>query len=351
MNEWLHALQRASERGRDAILVMIAAGKGSTPRDAGVKMVVDHDGVAGTIGGGELEFQAIGIARDMLGATNERRVQRFALGHDLGQVCGGAANVFFERVAPQADWVQALARWHEAGDGCVIVTPADDTLSGRMVVSATGSFGVLDNAVLEQKAIDAARAMLAERARPAELARLDRDYRVLLDPVRPTDMRVVLFGAGHVGQALARVLGVVSCEVTWVDSRPDQFPAEVPGNVRAVLSDQPGAIIAATPAGSYFITMTHSHALDFEVIERVLARDDFAFCGMIGSSTKRRSFEQGCAKKGLDPARLARLTCPVGIAGLSSKEPGTIAVAIAAQLLAERERRAAIENVRTPVAA
>lgn len=351
MNEWLHALQRASERGLEAILVMIAAGKGSTPRDAGVKMVVERDGVAGTIGGGELEFQAIGIARDMLGAAGDRRVQRFALGHDLGQVCGGAANVFFERVMPDAGWVQTLARWHEAGEGCVIVTPADDALNGRLIVSGGKHFGSLGEAEIDGKALAAARAVLGERARPAALAKLDDGRSVLLDPVHPTDMRVMLFGAGHVGRALARVLGVVSCEVTWVDSRRSEFPAEVPGNVRAVVSDRPADLIDQAPPGSYFITMTHSHALDFEIIEGVLQRGDFVFCGMIGSATKRRSFERGYEKKGLDRTMLARLTCPVGIDGLASKEPGTIAVAIAAQLLAERERRAAAQPGKTPVAA
>lgn len=351
MNEWLLALQRASELGLEAILVMIAAGKGSTPRDAGVKMIVERDGVAGTIGGGELEFQAIGIAREMLDAARDRRVQRFALGHDLGQVCGGAANVFFERVAPDAEWVRTLARWHEAGEGCVIVTPADDALTGRLIVSGKEHFGSLGDAALDAKAIDASRRVLAERARPAELVKLGDGRSVLLDPVRPTDMRVVLFGAGHVGRALARVLGVVSCEVTWVDSRPSEFPQEMPHNVRAVITAAPREVIARAPAGSYFITMTHSHALDFEIIEQVLQRDDFAFCGMIGSGTKRRSFEHGYGKKGLNPAKLAQLTCPVGIDGLSSKEPGTIAVAIAAQLLAERERRAREQQRPTPIAA
>lgn len=351
MNEWLHALQRASERGLEAILVMIAAGKGSTPRDAGVKMVVERDAVAGTIGGGELEFQAIGIAREMLDAERDRRVQRFALGHDLGQICGGAANVFFERVPPGAAWVRTLARWHQAGEGCVIVTPADDALTGRLIVSVNERFGTLGDAMLEGQAIAASRALLAEQPRSAELVKLGDGRSVLLDPVRPTDMCVVLFGAGHVGRALARVLGVVSCEVTWVDSRPSEFPKEVPNNVRPIITTSPAEIVANAPAGSYFITMTHSHALDFEIIERVLQRDDVAFCGMIGSGTKRRSFEHGYEKKGLDRTRLARLTCPVGIDGLSSKEPGTIAVAIAAQLLAERERRGSVERLPTPIAA
>jgi len=84
--------------------------------------------------------------------------------------------------------------------------------------------------------------------------------------------------------------------------------------------------------------MTHSHALDFELVETILRRGDFAYCGMIGSATKRRTFENGLTKHGVAPAALARFTCPIGIAGITGKEPGAIAIAVAAELLQLRER-------------
>jgi xanthine dehydrogenase accessory factor len=164
---------------------------------------------------------------------------------------------------------------------------------------------------------------------------------VLLEPLRPSDFHVVVFGAGHVGRALVRVLGTLACGVTWVDARAAEFPTEVPANVRVALTATPLAEVAAAPADSHFLVMTHSHALDLELVEAILKRGDFAYCGMIGSQTKRATFEKGLAKHGVPAATIARLTCPIGIPGIKGKEPGTIAVAVAAQLLERRERDAA----------
>jgi xanthine dehydrogenase accessory factor len=138
-----------------------------------------------------------------------------------------------------------------------------------------------------------------------------------------------------------RVLGTLPCRVTWVDGRAEEFPAELPGNVRTRLTDAPLAEVGSAAPGSFFLVMTHSHALDFELVEAILRRGDFAYCGMIGSGTKRRTFEAGLAKRGLGPDALARFTCPIGIPGIKAKEPGAIAVAVAAELLQLRERATA----------
>ena len=143
------------------------------------------------------------------------------------------------------------------------------------------------------------------------------------------------------GRALVRVLGTLPCRVTWVDARAAEFPHAAPDNVRVALTAAPAGEVAAAPPGSYFLVMTHSHALDLELVAAILRRGDFAYCGMIGSQTKRRTFEKGLAKHGVPAATIARFTCPIGIPGIKGKEPGTIAVAVAAQLLEHHERRAA----------
>jgi xanthine dehydrogenase accessory factor len=135
-----------------------------------------------------------------------------------------------------------------------------------------------------------------------------------------------------------RVLGTLACRVTWVDSRAAEFSSEVPDNVRVALTDAPVAEVSAARPGSCFLVMTHSHALDLELVEAILKRGDFAYCGMIGSQTKRRTFENGLAKRGVPPEALARFTCPIGIASIKGKEPGSIAVGVAAQLLELRSR-------------
>ena len=141
---------------------------------------------------------------------------------------------------------------------------------------------------------------------------------------------------GHVGRALVTMLGEMAFAVTWTDGREDIFPERLPGNVQAL-----DANIASAPAGTYFLVMTHSHDLDYDIVRAILGRDDFAFAGLIGSDTKARRFRQRLAAQGVPAARIARLTCPIGIDGIESKLPGAIAVAVAAQLQQLLEARAA----------
>ena len=340
MNDWLPALHRIGERGLEAVLVTVLSGSGSTPRDAGAKMVVAIDGVHGTVGGGELEFQALEIARGMLRASGARQAKRFPLGATLGQVCGGAANLVFERVPARAEWVRVLAGWHEAGEPCVMVTPGGEDDDRHLLVGASATWGTVGGGERDARAADAARKLLVADESAPRVLPLGEGATAMFEALRPVDFHVVLFGAGHVGRALARVLAVVPCRVTWVDSRAHEFPADVPANARAVVTDAAMIEAGGAPAGSYFLVMTHSHALDFELVEAILRRGDFAYCGMIGSATKRRTFENGLAKRGMAPATLARFTCPIGIPDIKGKEPGAIAVAVAAELLELRERAA-----------
>jgi xanthine dehydrogenase accessory factor len=340
MTDWLQALRRIGERGLDAVLVTVLSGKGSTPRDAGAKMVVAIDGVHGTIGGGELEYQALDLARGMLRASGERQTKRFPLGAALGQVCGGAANLAFERVPAGAEWVGVAAGRHEAGEACVAVTPAGARDDGHLVVTAHASWGSLGNDVRDARAIAAARECLGAGQTTPQALPLDDEVTAVFEVLRPLDFHVVVFGAGHVGRALVRVLGTLPCRVTWVDGRAEEFPADVPANVGTVVTDAAVAEAGRAAPGSCFLVMTHSHALDFELVETILRRGDFAYCGMIGSATKRKTFENGLAKHGVPAAALARFTCPIGIPGIKGKEPSAIAIAVAAELLQLRGRAA-----------
>jgi xanthine dehydrogenase accessory factor len=156
----------------------------------------------------------------------------------------------------------------------------------------------------------------------------------------------VLFGAGHVGRALMQVLAGLPCQVRWIDSRAQAFDdladlAGRAGNVQCIVCAQDDELIdeaAHLPAGSDVLVMTHSHALDQQLCEVLLRRGDFSYLGLIGSATKRSLFERRLAERGISAAQLARLTCPIGIAGISGKEPGVIAVAIVAQLLQRRQQ-------------
>ncbi|TMG82485.1 MAG: xanthine dehydrogenase accessory protein XdhC [Betaproteobacteria bacterium] len=344
MSDWVEELRRLRSDGTPAVLVIVASIKGSAPREPGAKMIVTARDVYGTIGGGHLEHKAVAIARDQLAAgAAGGELRRFPLGASLGQCCGGLVNLLFEPVDGDAAWLDALATLRRRGQDAVVVTVANGGAKlGKLVVmrdEVTGSLG----SALDARACELARALFADGAAPRLVAIAEGDLRrtLYLEPVCATEFTIVLFGAGHVGRAIVRTLADLPCRITWVDERADQFPRDVPGNVAVACTDIPEAEVDAAPAGAYFLVMTHSHALDETLTERILRRADYAYFGLIGSLTKRRSFERRIERRGLPAARFATMTCPIGVAGISNKEPAAIAIAVAAELLQTRERRGA----------
>lgn len=159
---------------------------------------------------------------------------------------------------------------------------------------------------------------------------------------------VALYGAGHVGRAVARILGELPCRLLWFDPRPGMFPAGLPARVRTRRLDTPEAAVAAVPGDAFHLVMTHSHPLDLALTEAVLRRGDFAWLGLIGSRTKRARFARRLRAAGIGEDLLARLVCPIGISGIRDKRPAVIAVAVAAQLLLAFEARAARHRLRQP---
>lgn len=148
---------------------------------------------------------------------------------------------------------------------------------------------------------------------------------------------VAIFGGGHVGEALVRVLSALPFDVRWIDSRDGVFPSTPPSNVRCEQSDPLQAEVATLVPNSRVLIMSFSHAEDFEVVSGCLARQrlhaDLPFVGLIGSRTKWSSFRQRLLARGFTAQELDHVTCPIGIAGISGKQPEVIAVAVAAQLL------------------
>jgi xanthine dehydrogenase accessory factor len=130
----------------------------------------------------------------------------------------------------------------------------------------------------------------------------------------------------------------------WVDQREDLFPAVLPCNATIDITDAPEAVVRQAEAGSYFIVMTHSHALDQLLSERILRRNDAAWFGLIGSAAKRLQFSKRLGQRGLSDEQLAHMICPIGIPGIGGKEPASIAIAVAAQLLQLWEVRNAVRT-------
>ena len=255
-------LRQLLDAQEPVVLVSVAQAKGSTPREAGVGMLVTARATYGTIGGGRLEWEATSRARELLAGDARASTFEMPLGPAVGQCCGGHVRLELVRA------------------------------------------GALD-----------LNALAADEAHMQETL--------------PT---VLLFGAGHVGKALARALAPLPLRLRWIDGRAGEFPDPPLTGPEVVVTERPLAEIRAAPAGSAYVVMTHSHGLDFTLCEAVLRRDDFAYLGLIGSRSKRARFERGWRELGLGEQQLARLVCPIG-GQLRDKRPAVIAALAAAEIL------------------
>jgi xanthine dehydrogenase accessory factor len=158
--------------------------------------------------------------------------------------------------------------------------------------------------------------------------------RTLLMPPRTP---LALFGGGHVGRAIVNTLAPLPFAVRWIDSRDEIFPADVPLDVECEHSNPVQAAVSDLAAGSRVLIMSFSHAEDLDIVvaclKRQRERGDLPFVGLIGSQTKWATFRHRLEDRGFTAEEIARITCPIGVPGITGKEPEVIAVAVAAQLL------------------
>lgn len=246
---WVNTIARLSRANTGFVLVTVVETEGSAPRDAESKMVVEGGQTHDSIGGGNLEFEAIHAARELLNAGKPAIQSRvFSLGKDLTQCCGGKVTLLFECFPP-------------------------------------------------------------------------------------CRFNIVLFGAGHVGKALAAILSELPCRVRWVDTRDDIFPRPVPANIETTAMQNAFDAVESCPKGAYYLVMTHSHEIDIELCEAILTRGDSRYCGLIGSKSKGAKFRSRLKKKGFTAEELGRLTCPIGLRSIPGKTPMEVAVSVAGQLL------------------
>ncbi len=163
------------------------------------------------------------------------------------------------------------------------------------------------------------------------------DVAALRERLAPDLQPVALFGGGHVGAALARIIAMLPFSLTWIDSRDGIFPDDVPADVACEYSDPVQAAVRDLAPDSRVLIMSFSHAEDLDIVaaclQRQRAQADLPYIGLIGSKTKWATFHHRLQARGFTAAELAHITCPIGVPGISSKEPEVIAVAVAAQLL------------------
>jgi len=346
MIDWLEKLDWMAAHESAVIMVTVVTVYGSAPREIGAKILVSATRQWGSIGGGNLEYKTVAIARELLAAKlvpgKSSTIREFALGPALGQCCGGRVELLFESVSRNTEWLQHAVSLVSSrkSDGQLdghldkdvwlcrsIINPADFkiaevpvdlALSPRQRSGSTTSlvYGELD--LVGTAGVD-----------PSVLNdRVDGWCCETLDPVLP---EVWVFGAGHVGRALLIQLQLLPCKVVVIDGR-EELLQNLPEPVRIIETDCCAAEVADAPAGAWFIVMTHSHAIDFDICLAILLRDNFSYLGLIGSATKKTTFDKRLAGRGIEPQQIDRLTCPIGLASIRSRQPQLIALGVAADL-------------------
>ena len=297
------------------MLVHLVELKGSGPREVGAQMLVTEAAVFDTVGGGEFERAAILQAHELL-QRGGAGLLRLALGPELNQCCGGSVTVAFEPFAP-ADlaWLKKLMRAAEEPSPVFRTVRLDDT-------------GGLQ------------RDWSAEDVRKGSdfVATLGGNRAIVRERINPQPQAFWLFGAGHVGRAVAYAIAPLGFAMTWIDGREGQFPDPPPAGVKCLALAIPELAVDEAPPDTVFAVMTHSHPLDEAICESILRRDDFAYLGLIGSATKRARFVKRLGEAGISPEQLQRLVCPIGLTTIESKEPAAIAASFATDLLLRRER-------------
>lgn len=310
--EWLPSLIELLRHHAAVVRVVVAEARGSTPREAGACMLVGESLVAGTIGGGRLEWEAVAAARELLAdASGAARLRKSVLGAELAQCCGGVVSTWLDRfTGADLDLLRAASDAAARGPAMLVSTLRDGRVGRRLLCASEG----------ERSGLSAPGVTRGDSS--GELI-----FRERLDRRFPA---VWLYGAGHVGQALARILTELPLRLTWIDSR-----SELRATPGVRYEPDPVASVAEAPVGAYVLVMTHSHPLDFRLCHEVLQRNDFAWLGLIGSASKSARFRSRLRRAGLDACAVARLVCPIGIEGVRGKWPAVIALAVAAQIMRE----------------
>ena len=293
MKVWVQIVKTLEVHGTCAMISVVKV-EGSTPREAGARIVVTPLGFHGTIGGGTLEWQAIAKAQALLGKPTQHKLSVHSLGPDLGQCCGGRVQLVTE------------------------VFARNDLAAARDFAAReeTGVFAVMGR-------------ILAP------------DFN---EQFGDSNRKLYLFGAGHVGRALILALAPLPFDVIWIDAREGAFPSAVPSNVVTIQSENPAAEIVDAPPSSFALVMTHSHGLDLEIIDAVLRSSRFAYAGLIGSATKRARFSKRLREAGIPDENISAMVCPIGIPSIKSKHPAAIAAATVVQLLEHDEHLSCAES-------
>lgn len=268
-------------------------------------------------------------------------------------------------------WLDAVARLRRERTPGVLVTVtearghAPRDAGAKLVVSADATWGTVGGGNLEETALSRARAMLGEHAAEPETmtislsdkARTDHgrqccggEVTLLLEPL-PVVPSVAVFGVGHVGLELARVLARHDLELHLVDSRRDQLAderlaclADAVAAVHVHHAPVPELVLGSVPAGTHVLVLTHDHAEDFAICDAALRCEHLASVGLIGSAAKWARFRSGLLVEGHAESAVDEIRCPIGDPTVPGKEPAVVAVSVAGALLRQLAPAPAVDR-------
>ena len=263
------------------------------------------------------------------------------------------------------DWLEHLNSIKALSSSCVLVSivqvrgHAPREIGAKMVVAAGETSGSVGGGNLEQMCLVKARQMLEHGEPKTELLTVPLTLKasgqygvqccggevtLTLELLNFSKPQVAIFGAGHVGLALARVLFTLPIEILLVDSRADLNVSPLEPGSKATLEfiqkpfpEYPEQVVSQLKPGSSAVILTHDHAEDLAILEQCLRRPDLNYLGLIGSSVKWIHFKEQLKSAGFTDADLERVTTPIGVPGVRGKTPEVIAIAVAAQLLEQME--------------
>jgi xanthine dehydrogenase accessory factor len=337
VGDWPSVVCRELEVAPAVVRVVVAEARGSSPREPGTCMLIGAHGIVGTIGGGHLEWQAIQFARDLLGNSSPAvaaGTQRLVLGAQLAQCCGGVVELWIERFTRRdLPLLRSAAQAVRDGEPVLMATAlGPGGVTRRVMGAATPAF-------LPPQLRSSADALLAVDAKECiQFARLkhegaEDDDVLLLERLNPQLKPLWIYGAGHVAQAVVRVLSGLPIAITLIDARAELLPRGLPVNVRAIHTSSLVVEASMAPRAARHLVMTHDHALDYELCRSILLRDQFEWLGLIGSASKGARFRSRLRRDGVTADAIERLICPIGVDGIDGKAPAIIAISVAAQIL------------------
>ncbi|MGI6644130.1 MAG: XdhC family protein [Bacillota bacterium] len=334
MRTLLETLNKTLLEGQDVVLCTIVAGSGSTPREAGARMVVGKSGrIAGTIGGGAVEYRAEQLAIDAL-RNRQSYVKGFRLTRneveDLGMVCGGDVDVHFQYISQADEKAKELLRqiiplFARDEDAWIMTDLTDDS---RWTMGAySQSTGVLGLDVSEAELLRA----LPEKPRQINLG----NKRLYIEPLVQSG-RVIIFGGGHISFELVPLIAHLGFRPVVFDDRKDYAAQDRFPQATVVLGDfaHIADYITLRPQ-DYVVIMTRGHAYDYEVLRQVLEDVEIRYVGMIGSRSKVAKTKADLMGDGIPESRLDKVYAPIGV-NIKAETPAEIAVSIAGELILVR---------------